>query len=82
MSVPVEVTTAFYVEVEPVKRGASIVGAHVRRMTKGLPSLDAGNIAVRVELTVPFEAFHPLSVGLVVEPSRSVLAAEHGEVTP
>jgi hypothetical protein len=82
MSFPTHVATSVYLEVAPVKRGATVMGAKVIRSTKTPPALAPGNIAVRVDLTLPFEAFHPLSVGAVVEPSRVTLAAEHGEAVP
>lgn len=70
----------FYVEVEPTRDRAGRVrhGSPVRvlRMTKSLPALAAGNIAVAVELTIPWEAFQPHEVALVVKPSRAVLAAD------
>ena len=72
---------SFYIEIGPKYRGSSwtIKGAKVVRMTRGIPALAAGNIAVRVDVEVPVEAFWPSSVALVIEPSRAILAAENIE---
>jgi hypothetical protein len=70
----------FYVEVRPTRdRGGRVRPTQpvtVVRMTKSLPALAAGNIAVAVELDIPLEAFQPHAVGLVVKPSRGVIAVD------
>ena len=72
--------TTFYVEVEAERDRAGRVRSQrpmkVVRMTKSLPALAAGNIAVAVELDIPLEAFEPHAVGLVVRPSRGVIAVD------